>query len=169
MQPSEPVEVKRREFVSAMAAVPTAVTVVAFNDGEQIWGQTVSAFASVTADPPTLLVCINTRSPLHHHLEPGSKFSVNVLAPSQVEIANCFAGKSSEKLPAYASHLLEWDYLDGSVPVLREATSSFSCELESIIPQGTHGVMVGRVTASIRSDDEPLGLAYCNRQYRDLC
>src|SRR5690625_4851400 len=98
MQPSEPVEVKRREFVSAMAAVPTAVTVVAFNDGEQIWGQTVSAFASVTADPPTLLVCINTRSPLHHHLEPGSKFSVNVLAPSQVEIANCFAGKSSEKL-----------------------------------------------------------------------
>lgn len=159
---------RRAAFVSAMAAAPTAVTVVAFDDGEKIWGQTVSAFASVSADPPTLLVCLNQRSPLHDRLREGAEFSVNLLAPAQTAIANCFAGRSSDVLPAYGAALLEWDLSLTGVPLLRGATSAFACRVASTRAQATHGIVIGEVLETSRTEDQSHGLAYCQRDYREL-
>ena len=50
-------------FVSAMAGAATQVSVVTTDGTEGRFGVTVSAFSSVSAEPPLVLVCINRRSP----------------------------------------------------------------------------------------------------------
>ena len=67
--PVPAVAATRREFVDAMAANSTSVHVVSTANREDALGVTVSACSSVCADPPTLLVCINTRSPACHAIE----------------------------------------------------------------------------------------------------
>jgi len=161
-------ELARARFVEAMAAAPTAVTVVVHSDGERITGQTVSALSSVTADPPMLLVCINTRSPLQRRLAVGQEFSVNVLAPEQTEIANSFAGRGSDDLSAYAVEKVDWIASDFGVPTIAGATSSFVCRVESHLLRATHGIVIARVLSSSHEAAAPHGLAYCQRAYRTL-
>lgn len=52
---------------------------------------TVSACSSVCADPPTLLVSINTRSPACHAIGSHRVFAVNLLSSEQRHIADTFA------------------------------------------------------------------------------
>ena len=55
----------RQLFIGAMGAVATGVTVVATGGAGGQFAQTVSAMSSVSADPPLLLVCLNSRSPIN--------------------------------------------------------------------------------------------------------
>src|SRR5436190_4986272 len=63
VMPERPEE-RRAEFVDAMSRAATGVTVVTSDGIAGRFGQTVSAMCSVSADPPTLLVCINRKSPI---------------------------------------------------------------------------------------------------------
>ena len=165
---ARPLDADRDAFVEAMAAAPTAVTVVVHSDGEQVTGQTVSAFASVTADPPTLLVCINQRSRLSSLLRPGELFSVNLLAPEQSAIADSFAGRHGAELEPYDTGRVDWVDRAGGVRTVSGAASSFECSVEAHHLQGTHGIVVARVLASHRSAEASFGLSYCQRGYRAL-
>lgn len=53
----------RQDFVAAMGNAATGVTVVSTEGPAGHFAQTVSAMCSVSADPPSLLVCVNERSP----------------------------------------------------------------------------------------------------------
>jgi flavin reductase (DIM6/NTAB) family NADH-FMN oxidoreductase RutF len=54
---------ERERFVAAMGVVASPVAVVATAGPGGRCGRTVTSVCSVSADPPTLLVCINRRSP----------------------------------------------------------------------------------------------------------
>ena len=51
------------EFLPAMSAAATGVTVVATDGTGGRYAQTVSAMCSVSAEPPLLLACLHGRSP----------------------------------------------------------------------------------------------------------
>ena len=53
---------QRTAFIHAMRGVAARVTVVTTNGKAGQRGATVSAFCSVSADPPTILVCLNKSS-----------------------------------------------------------------------------------------------------------
>src|ERR1700694_1779800 len=73
------VETLRTAFLDSMASNSTSVQVVTTRSGDQRFGVTVSACSSVCADPPTLLVCINTRSPANAAVAANGVFAVNLL------------------------------------------------------------------------------------------
>lgn len=158
----------RTAFVDAMAAAPTAVTVVVHSDGTRTTAQTVSAFASVTADPPTLLVCINQRSRLLPMLTEGEVFSVNLLSPEQSHIADSFAGRAGPELGPYDIERVGWRTWPSGIRTISGAASSFLCRVEARYAQGTHGIVVARVLGSHRDSDSPFGLSYCQRDYRTM-
>ena len=49
-------------FRAAMARFPGAVTIVTARDGDERRGITATAVCSVSAEPPSLLVCLNKRT-----------------------------------------------------------------------------------------------------------
>ena len=80
-------------FVAAMGAVATGVTVVATDGPGGRAAQTVSAMCSVSADPALVLVCLHGRSPVNDAISENGVFCVNVLATQHDHVADTFAGR----------------------------------------------------------------------------
>ena len=65
---SQPTSTHYRETV---ANFPSGVTVVTTRDSGEDFGLTVSAFTSLSLDPPMVLVSIDRKSKSHQHLVEG--------------------------------------------------------------------------------------------------
>lgn len=150
----------REDFISAMRTVASSVTVVTTDGPAGRHGATVSAFCSVSADPPSVLVCLNSNSRIARAVAENKVFSVNVLPESQQDIADRFAGRHDNNI----SDRFDGIDLSGTVstPLIAGATS-FSCELEESITFGSHQIFFGLVTKAQGREIEPL--TYLNGAY----
>ena len=74
---SQPTSTHYRETV---ANFPSGVTVVTTRDSGEDFGLTVSAFTSLSLDPPMVLVSIDRKSKSHQHLIEGAPIGISVLA-----------------------------------------------------------------------------------------
>lgn len=160
--PSFPSESKER-FVDAMAALANGVSIVTTNGAGGKFGLTVSAVTSVSAEPPILLCCLNRKNIAVSAINRNHRFAVNILNAESQETAQVFAGRALDgKHYDFEQH----GWLDGQalgLPVLKNATASFECELESFHDAGTHRIFLGRVISALRGDTEPM--VYSNRHY----
>ena len=150
------------EFKRAMRHVPTGVTVVtSFKDGEPR-GITVSAFASVSADPPIVLICINRAARSYLFISASGAFCVNVLAGNQRELAERFAGKIRDR------QFDEMHYRVGETgaPVLEGTIAHFECTVTEEHHAGSHSIFLGRVVACAGRPGTPLG--YFNGGFHDF-
>lgn len=152
----------RSAFVAAMGSVANSVTVVTTNGSAGRFGQTVSSFCSVSADPPLMLCCINTRSPMCDALEQNEYFNINVLSDAQAHIADRFAGRPQNGKP-FDFDAVDWSADLQDCPVINNACATFSCVLEKKIVGNSHYIYLGRVVATQGTDNPPLG--YRNRNY----
>jgi flavin reductase len=152
----------RDAYVDAMATAATGVTVVTAATGETLFGQTVSAMCSVSADPPMLLVCVNRRSPVVAAITESRRFCVSVLSTRHAHVADTFAGRPSRGAP-WDFGCAEWATSDVGVPRLRDAVASFACGLDGAHRLGSHVVFFGLVKEALRRDGAPL--VYSGRAY----
>lgn len=154
--------VERAAFVSAMSGAVTSVNVVTTDGTGGRFGVTVSAMASVSADPPMLLVCVNRRSPACAAIEENGVFCVNLLAANQHDISDVFAGHPREG-EAFDFRCAEWQATVTGSARLPGAASTFDCAVHSSQVVGTHTIFVGRVVDVTASESAPL--AHCRRSY----
>ncbi len=141
------------------------MTVVTIRSGEVVHGLTVSAFASVSPDPPLVAIFVDHQHRAHALLEePGAVFAVNVLAEEQRELSELFAWRPDDERFGLGT----WTSAATGAPVLADALAWLDCEIESRLAAGRHSLYVGRVVASAtpRAGDSPL--LYWNRGYRAL-
>jgi len=153
------------QFRSALRHFPAGVTIVTLRSGEEIHGLTVSAFASVSPQPPLVAVIIDERHKAAELLRrEGTVFAVNILADDQVELSNRFAWvKDEDRFDAG-----DWSEAVTGAPVLADALAWLDCRIHSHHRAGDHTIYVGQVEASAvpREDEEPL--VYWNQGYRKL-
>lgn len=154
--------VDRAAFVSAMSGAVTSVNVVTTDGVGGMFGVTVSAMASVSADPPMLLVCVNQRSPACAAIRENGVFCVNLLAANQHDISDVFAGHPREG-EAFDFGCAEWQATTTGAVRLPDAASTFDCVLHSSQDAGTHTIFVGRVVDVTATESAPL--AHCRRTY----
>ncbi len=88
----ESVPVSIEAFKAANRRFATGVTIVTTRNGDAIHGFTVNAFASVTAEPPTVLICVNRTARAHPIITDSGGFCVNILALDQKALAEKFQG-----------------------------------------------------------------------------
>jgi len=142
--------VLQKSFRTAMGNVAAAVSVVTtFHDGGP-HGTTVSAFASLSMDPPMLLVSLDNTSKLLGKLDIGSRVGVNVLAAHQDQVALRFAGKGDDKFVD-----VPWELEDGA-PALAERHAWVALTVEQLVVAGDHTLVLGRVEAADASSTVPL-------------
>lgn len=154
--------VDRGAFVCAMSSAVTSVNVVTTDGPAGIFGVTVSAMASVSADPPMLLVCVNRRSPACAAIKENGVFCVNLLAVHQGGISDVFAGHPREG-EAFDFRCAEWQSTVTGSARLPDAASTFDCVVDSGHDVGTHTIFVGRVVDVTATESAPL--AHCRRTY----
>jgi flavin reductase (DIM6/NTAB) family NADH-FMN oxidoreductase RutF len=151
------------EFKQALARFASGVTVVTSRLGERLHGMTVSAFASVSLEPPLVLVCADKSSDTHALIARSGVFAVNVLAAGQEALSNRFASKRDEERRFEG---VAWRGGATGSPLLPGVLASLDCKVESAHEAGDHVIYVGRVEAVASSDAEPL--VYFGAAYRSL-
>jgi flavin reductase (DIM6/NTAB) family NADH-FMN oxidoreductase RutF len=153
------------DYRDALRLFPAGVTVVTIRAGERIHGLTVSAFASVSPEPPLIAIMIDHQHGAHALLElPGAVFAVNVLGEDQAALSDRFAW--SPDLERF--ELGDWMRATTGAPVLRDALAWLDCTLHSRHTAGSHTLYIGEVVASATPRAAARPLVYWNRGYRAL-
>lgn len=153
------------EFRLALRHFPAGVTIVTIKTGDQRHGLTVSAFASVSAEPPMIMVIIENRHMAYSMLqEPDAVFAVNILGEDQSELSNRFAWVKDEDRFAQG----DWGTAHTGAPILKDALAWLDCTIHARYPAGSHTIYVGSVEASNVPKQEAPPLIYWNRGYRKL-
>jgi flavin reductase len=158
----------RAAFVEGMSRAATFVAVATTDGDGGRAGVTVSSLTSVSADGemPSLLVCINRQSPAATAILQNRAFCANLLAESQQDIANLFAGRSATDRTERFDQVA-WGAGDLGQPVLTGATAAFECRLATALMWETHYIIVGRVSAvRLSANANSNALLYGQRAYR---
>ncbi|MBB3396014.1 flavin reductase family protein [Rhizobium sp. BK060] len=146
----------RDDFRMAMRKLLGGVTLICTRSGDRSYGMTATAVCSVSADPPTLLVCLNRNGSTCAAVSESGLFSVNLLNPENVDLAGAFSSAAADQQDRFSAG--EWTVLETGVPVLRGSAASFDCEVTEEIDSGSHRIFIGRVrTVSKSRGDTALG------------
>ena len=146
----------RQLFIGAMGAVATGVTVVATGGAGGQFAQTVSAMSSVSADPPLLLVCLNSRSPINAAISANGVLTVNVLGRQHDHVADTFAGRPWPGKEPWDFTCGEWVDAPSGAPWISDAIARFDCAVHDVVRAGSHLVVIGRVVEVGSDPGEPL-------------
>jgi flavin reductase (DIM6/NTAB) family NADH-FMN oxidoreductase RutF len=141
------------EFVEAMSALASGVVLVTCRLGGRPWGMTATAFASVSADPPIVLVSLRSEGATAAAIEASRHFGINILADGQENVARRGAAPGA---PKFIDHL-----------VVAGAVAHLDCEVIDTAEVADHTVFFGRVL-SARVLHEGEALLYHRRAYRTV-
>jgi flavin reductase (DIM6/NTAB) family NADH-FMN oxidoreductase RutF len=150
-------------FKKGMRQLAAAVNVVSTGNGAGARaGFTATAVCSVSAQPPQLLVCVNSKSATHARIREWRSFCVNVLSSAQMQIAQRFADSALDARERFSQG--DWSTLATGAPVLGGCMANFDCTLAQEVQAGTHTLFIGHIAAvSVIAGLEPL--AFVDGQY----
>ena len=153
-------------FRDAASRFASGVTVAAAAHDGLHHAITATAFASLSIDPPMVLLALDRAGQLLGLVRDSGRVGLSVLSESSRRTIGRRAstdGRRPRKVGRRGG-----DH-DGASPVRRcivGALAWFDCEVESISEHGDHAIIVGRVVAAASTDGEPL--VYFGRHYRKL-
>jgi len=149
------------EFKRALGQFASGVTVVTTRDAEgRSLGLTVSAFTSVSLDPPLVLVSIDNRSEAHAGFEESGLYAVSVLREGQEHWSQRFAFGGDERWQA--------EFVTGASGLLLVpgALAHIECRVAHAVPGGDHTLYLGEVVSLASWPGAPL--VYHAGGYRGL-
>jgi len=151
------------DFRKALGNFAAGVTVVTGNlpDGTPA-GLTVTAFSSVSLEPPLILVCIGKQTGCLDAFEKGQNFAVNLLSEAQQDVSNLFASREADKFAGVETVAGKTGCL-----LLKGALAHIECKKEATYDAGDHYVYIGRVVA-LSAADEGNPLLYFQGGYREI-
>ena len=152
-------DLDQRALRDAFGGYVTGVTVVTARQTDGIpVGFTANSFASVSLDPPLLLVCPGKFLSSYQTFATCTHFAVSVLSAGQEDISDIFARSKMDRFAQVDHH----SDIHG-IPVITGATARFPCSTHHILPAGDHCVLMGRVRCFEHSAKP--GLGYAAGQY----
>jgi len=152
------------QFKTGMRALAGAVNIITSAQAGHRYGMTATAVCSATADPPTVLVCINKLSVTHSAVNESGVFCVNVLRGEDSGLSTSFSGAQSGE-GRFKSR--DWTRLSTGSPVLIDSLVSFDCRVVKKLAHGTHTIFLGHVERVLLGKrGKPL--LYSEGQYAEL-
>jgi flavin reductase (DIM6/NTAB) family NADH-FMN oxidoreductase RutF len=140
------------EFRSVLGRFPSGVTVVTTKaaDGSD-QGMTVSAFCSLSLEPPLVLICIEKTASVHEALTGAPGFVVNVLSAKQEQIARRFSIVDIDRFEGVG-----FSRSGSGIAVLDDALAVIECNRFTMQDGGDHTIIVGEVEAGRAETGSPL-------------
>lgn len=152
------------DFKKALQLWTSGVAVVTTSSQKfGVQGMTVTAFSSVSVNPPLVLVCINNAADTGEGIQKSQYFAVNVLNSDQQDLSNQFAGGSNQQ---QRFENTDWQPGVTGAPILNKSLMSLDCKVVEKVLAGTHWIIIGEVQECICRSGEPL--LYYRGSYRQL-
>jgi len=151
-------------FKRGMRSLAGAVCVITSTQDGRRYGMTATAVCSATADPPTVLACVNRVTSTYRAIAASGIFCVNVLRHEDQDLSGLFSGAQKVDERFRAEH---WTQLSTGAPVLLNALVSFDCRVVNSLAHGTHTIFLGEVE-DLRIGRKGKPLLYSDGQYAKL-
>lgn len=144
--------VDQHSFRSVLGRFSSGVTVVTTIDRrKRDQGMTVSAFSSVSLDPPLVLICIGHDASLYTTLERATHFTVNILSEGQEALARRFAEPGPNRFSG-----IGYGRGKNGIAILDDVLGHIECEVVARYESGDHDVIVGAVDVAEANEGKPL-------------
>jgi 3-hydroxy-9,10-secoandrosta-1,3,5(10)-triene-9,17-dione monooxygenase reductase component len=160
----DPTSVTGADFRGLMGRWATAVSVVTARDGPVDAGLTVSAFFSVSLNPPSVLVSLTEDADTTPVIERTGRFAVNFLSADQRALSERFALAipPAEKFTGVSVHRGKT-----GVALLDGTLGAVECRLVSRTPAYDHVLVLGEVVHQEVGRDAP-PLLYFRSSYTSV-
>jgi flavin reductase (DIM6/NTAB) family NADH-FMN oxidoreductase RutF len=160
--PIRPVPIDKELFCRSCGRFATGITVatVLGTDGEP-HGMTANSFTSVSLAPPLVLICVDHRARLLHHLRRSEHFGLNVLTDRQRALSVHFARSGRDRFDT-----IPWYPGETGVPLLPDVLATIECGIHRMLEAGDHTVVIGEVLHARCHEGQPL--LYFGSAYRKL-
>ncbi len=146
-------------FRQTLGRFASGITVVTMLDDGETHGITVSAFLSVSLEPPLVLVSIDKKANSHGRMMISERCGVSILSEGQQSLSNHFAGRDPNVSP-------EFERLH-DFPVLKNALAQLVCKSVQKVDAGDHTLFIGEIEAlAWQEDGRPL--VYFHGKYRKV-
>ena len=158
--------ISAEQFRLGMRRLPAAVTLVTCKYDGKYFGLTATAVTSLSAEPPSLLTCVNREASAHRAILESKAFGINVLPHDKAALAKLFASRGVEdRAKRFATD--KWVELVTGSPILDEAIVGFDCTLDQAIVYASHSILIGQVQ-DIKIADTHKHLMYLEGEFADL-
>jgi len=138
--------------------------IVSSKEDSKLNGQIANTVFQLTAEPPTVGVCINKQNLTHEFIKSSNVFAISILSK---ETPMKFIGLYGFKCGRDIDKFKDVDHKIGKTgaPIVLENTIGYlECEVIGSMDAGTHTLFVGKLTdAEIIKDGEPLTYEYYHR------
>jgi flavin reductase (DIM6/NTAB) family NADH-FMN oxidoreductase RutF len=144
--------IDRDLFRAVLGRFASGITVITTRDADGTpHGMTVSAFSSLSLDPPLVLVCIANEATMAPLMARTPSFAVNILSAGQEAVSRRFSGKFDDRFAGIGYH-------DGELgdPVLEDVLAWMQCRIVARHDAGDHVIVVGQVEQAGATDGKPL-------------
>jgi flavin reductase (DIM6/NTAB) family NADH-FMN oxidoreductase RutF len=156
-------EANLRKLRGLFASGVTAVTTVL--EG-RLRGVTVSAFTSVSLDPPLVLISLANENTSCEMIAASGIFAVNILSEEQEFLSERFAARAplvNERFDGVPFH-----FEATGAPILEGCVAWYDCRVAATYRGGDHTLFVGRVEANGLGDESRRPLLYFANRYAHL-
>jgi len=154
------------EFRHALGQFATGVTVVTAERAPgKVHGMTANSFASVSLDPPLILVCVDQHAHLLAMVKARKRFGVSVLKEDQRAMSEYFA-QPEENIEMEERLGVRFGWTASGIPVLEDTLVQLGCNVVATYLSGDHTVFIGEVETAKVFSGEPL--LFFRGQYRQI-
>jgi flavin reductase (DIM6/NTAB) family NADH-FMN oxidoreductase RutF len=144
--------ISKEDFRAALGRFASGITVVtSIDDQGKPHGMTVSAFCSVSLEPPLILVSISKDTGSHYSIAESGKFVVNILSEDQAHISERFAAPIEDRFGP-----TECFESESGLPMIAGALANLECRLRYSYDGGDHTIYVGEIENAAVADGNPL-------------
>ncbi len=139
-------------FRSVLGRFATGVTVVtACDDAGADHGMTVSAFCSLSLEPPLVLICIEHSTEMYRVLQSASRCVINVLTDEQETLSRRFAETMEDRFVGVG-----FTRGETNCAILDDVLAFAECEIIERHVAGDHTIYVANVITGSAREGRPL-------------
>lgn len=153
------------KFKLGMRRLASGVSLITTVDDGVRHGLVATAVSSVTATPPSLLICVNKTASAHDHIAASGIFCVNILADGHEDVAARFSS-ARDRDTRFDSG--EWRTIETGAPALVGSLVSFDCEVRQSIPYESHTIFIAEIVGVELWAETVEPLVYLEGRYRLL-
>jgi flavin reductase len=139
---------KQRKIMGQFA---TGVTVVTTGGEAGLHGLTANAIASLSLNPPLVLVAIDKGAHSLEYLKKNRCFAVNILRLDQEAISRRFATPGPKDFTG-----INLFTASTAAPILSDCLAFVDCRVVEILPGGDHEIFIGEIVAGEHQGGDPL-------------
>ena len=140
------------DFRATLGRFASGVTVLTVRDAQSIdHGMTVSAFCSLSLEPPLVLACIDRATDMFKVLPRVKHFGISILEEGQEALSRRFAELPSSRFDGFG-----YTRAESGVVLLDDALAHLECRVVDHYDAGDHVIYVGHVEWASCGQGRPL-------------